>query len=288
MRRIINVWDDNNEGAINLLEFAEIVRDLQVFEQFDLDRSGFISAVELRSALGKLGVPLTHPETSTLLAKCTRSRLRESIGPWSCVPLPSVRPAQSVSAHRDSPACRLCLPTAVSVSCGADDDDKSGMIEFPEFRKLAEDLPSLVGREKGSFFQLHNADRAYVHAEDVRDNMMHADLDTTFKKESMTKRERQAHGGAAPTSVLGGNASCAGAGGGGGSFSVLGGGASFGAPPPTGTPSIFGGGTGLDGGGDNPFNSRMFAMPAQQPDRAVRLRGSAKPKLHESRSMLRD
>jgi Ca2+-binding EF-hand superfamily protein len=34
VRRIIKVWDDNGEGCINLLEFAEIVRDLQVFEQF--------------------------------------------------------------------------------------------------------------------------------------------------------------------------------------------------------------------------------------------------------------
>lgn len=30
MRRIIDVWDDHKEGAINLLEFSEIVRDLQV------------------------------------------------------------------------------------------------------------------------------------------------------------------------------------------------------------------------------------------------------------------
>ena len=35
VRRIIDVWDDNREGTISL-EFAEIVRDLQVFEQFDL------------------------------------------------------------------------------------------------------------------------------------------------------------------------------------------------------------------------------------------------------------
>ena len=35
VRRILDTWDDNREGAINLLEFSEIIRDLQVFEQFD-------------------------------------------------------------------------------------------------------------------------------------------------------------------------------------------------------------------------------------------------------------
>jgi hypothetical protein len=100
------VWDDNESGVINLLEFAEIIRDLQVcalptatpapeaspvaspgtrdpeicraatphntpqvFEQFDLDRSGSISVVELRNALAKLGVQLSHPATRGLLLK---------------------------------------------------------------------------------------------------------------------------------------------------------------------------------------------------------------------------
>jgi len=156
VRRIIHVWDDNESGVINLLEFAEIIRDLQVFEQFDLDRSGSISVVELRNALAKLGVQLSHPATRGLLLKY--------------------------------------------------DSDGSGLIEFPEFRALAEDLPSLVGREKGSFFQMHHAERAYVHAEDVRDNAIHADLDTTFKKASMNKSDPEAAAyvavGGRPASVL--------------------------------------------------------------------------------------
>ena len=90
------MWDDNGSGSINLLEFAEIVRDLQVFEQFDIDRSGHITVAELRAALGKLGVHMsvvTPGHTQDLLDKY--------------------------------------------------DDDKSGVIEFPEFRRLANDLPSL-------------------------------------------------------------------------------------------------------------------------------------------------
>ena len=76
------------------------------------------------------------------------------------------------------------------------------MIEFPEFRRLAEDLPSLVGRDKGSFFKMHSTDKAYVHADDVKDNMMNADLDTTFKKKSeQTFKNKNKGGGAQPTSA---------------------------------------------------------------------------------------
>ncbi len=235
VRQIIRTWDDNGTGNINLLEFAEIIRDLQVFEQFDVDRSGFISTAELRIALGKLGVHMSHPETQTLLDKY--------------------------------------------------DDDRSGTIEFSEFRRLAEDLPSLVGRSSDSFFRMHGEERAYVHAEDVLDESLHIDLDQSFVK-SMSKKKGGGGGssmgkrggsvlgaaaGAPPASVLGGG-------------SVLGG--SSGAPPPPPPPPPPEG---------NPFDSRMFSVSgtAAKRDsvrnvRATRLIHSEKPTLHMSRPMVRD
>ena len=149
VRRIIETWDDNEQGSINIIEFSEIVRDLQVFEQFDVDRSGFISTSELRNALSKLGVHLDHHKTGLLLAKY--------------------------------------------------DTDKSGTIEFPEFRKLADDLPNLIGRSKGSFFQMHHFDSAYVHAEDILDEGMH--LGETFGQSSSKKVRDPSRD--APSSVFG-------------------------------------------------------------------------------------
>jgi calmodulin len=182
VRQIIKAWDDNGNGTINLLEFAEIVRDLQVFEQFDLDRSGSITAAELRVALGKLGKNVSHHGAQDLLNQY--------------------------------------------------DLDSSGTIEFSEFRKLAEDLPSLVERKSDSFFREHGQERAYVHWEDVLDEDMHIDLDQSFVKgaKSMKKKSGQSVGAlkmqsgsvlgaasTAPTSVLGGASILSGA-------SVLGGG----------------------------------------------------------------
>ena len=147
VRRIIDTWDDNEQGSINIVEFSEIVRDLQVFEQFDVDRSGFISTAELRNALSKLGVD--HHKTGLLLAKY--------------------------------------------------DTDKSGAIEFPEFRKLADDLPNLIGRSEGSFFQMHHFDSAYVHAEDILDDGMQ--LGETFGQSSSKKVRDPSRD--APSSVFG-------------------------------------------------------------------------------------
>ena len=207
MRRIIDVWDDNREGTISLLEFAEIVRDLQVFEQFDLDRSGFISAAELRSALGKLGVQISHPETSALLAKY--------------------------------------------------DDDQSGMIEFPEFRRLAEDLRRLSVATRAPSLKCTALTRRTSALHDVKDNMMNADLDTTFKKKSeQTFKNKNKGAGAQPTSVLGGARIVP--------TSVLGGAQASSVLAPY-------------AGGSNPFEIR-----------GARLQNSVKPKLHESRSMIRD
>jgi Ca2+-binding EF-hand superfamily protein len=207
VRRILDAWDDNEQGSINLLEFSEIIRDLQVFEMFDVDHSGYISPAELRAALSKLGVHLTHPETAKLM---------ESY-----------------------------------------DDDQSGTIEFAEFRRLANDLPNLVGRERGSFYSMHGGHRAYVHKEDVNDEAMHVDLDQTFKSKSSKKKDGSKAGG----SVLGSA----------GPMSVLGGVAV--APNPAQE--------------SNPFDSRMTAILANAGARPVNLRGHAPP-LHQSRKMVRD
>ena len=105
----------------------------------------------------------------------------------------------------------------------------------------------------------------YVHADDVRDDSLQVDLDVTFKKQSMKK--------GIGASTDGGSGSM------GGAMSVLG---AVGAPPSQ-QASIF---VAADGGG-NPFDSRMFGQPVQ-PVRGARLIGSDKPKLHQSRSMIRD
>ena len=251
VRRIIDVWDDNNQGTINLLEFAEIIRDLQVFEQFDVDRSGFISTAELRSALGKLGVHMSHPQCQALLVKY--------------------------------------------------DTDQSGLIEFPEFRQLAEDLPNLVGRSKGSFFKLHHGDSAYVHAGDVLDEEMHFDLDQTFKRSSVKRSTKKQGTSGAAGSVLGSVASGSGA-----VLATAAAGPVYGAPPPSG--SILGseslgerGGVnpfdsrlGFGGGRSNAFDSRLSARASEHGAdslrgvRVARLQGSEKPTLHVSRNMVRD
>ena len=223
-----------SEGEINLLEFAEIIRDLQVFEQFDVDRSGFISTAELRVALGKLGAHMSHPQTATLLRKY--------------------------------------------------DTDNSGYIEFPEFRKLAEDLPSLVGRSNDSFFRMHHGESAYVHAEDVMDEELHVDLDQTFtKKQSM--RRRSADGSSSKKKASAGT------------HAVLGLAGSDPATPASVLSCAHAQSEFAGPAASNPFNSRLFSAPtitsarggdgAPGKIRAVRLVGSEKPSLQvPSRSRL--
>ena len=96
--RVLAAWDENGDGTIDLLEFAALVHDFQVFAQFDRDCSGAISAAELRQALRKLGVNLNALEAQQMLDRY--------------------------------------------------DDDKSGQIELNEFRRLAEDLPSLIAQRR--------------------------------------------------------------------------------------------------------------------------------------------
>jgi len=243
VRQIILTWDDNNTGQINLLEFAEIIRDLQVFEQFDVDRSGFISTAELRIALSKLGVQMSHPETQNLLDEY--------------------------------------------------DEDKSGTIEFSEFRRLAEDLPSIVGRERDSFFKMHRSESAYVHSEDVLDDELHIDLDQSFVKSMSKKGTRgsmnQRGGGGGGGSVLGSPAVLA------PQPSVLGGLGTAAAPLEWGgggggnafDSRLLGGG-GRGGGGGGSMVERQGKRDSVRDVRAVRLANSEKPTFHQSKSMLRD
>ena len=255
VHQIIKAWDDNGNGTINLLEFAEIIRDLQVFEQFDVDRSGFISAAELRLALGKLGKNVSHNVAQDLLRRY--------------------------------------------------DNDSSGTIEFSEFRQLANDLPSMVERSSDSFFREHGQERAYVHWEDVLDEDMHIDLDQSFVKsaKSMKKRSGQSVGasmkqpgsvlggaGAAPTSVLGGASVLRG-------VSVLGGGGVAGPEVSTVTRGAVAAALRTATPPSNAFDSRLFSarpgsLAKRDSLRDVRptrlLNSTAEPTLHISKKIIRD
>ena len=104
VEEILRAWDENADGHIDLLEFAALVRDLQIFHEFDRDGNGAISSAELRNALRRLGVNLDAREAQDMLEEY--------------------------------------------------DTDHSGHIELPEFRRLAEDLPSLVGRKTSAMLNL--------------------------------------------------------------------------------------------------------------------------------------
>ena len=132
MASILHAWDENSDGTIDLLEFSALVRDLQVFAQFDRDCSGAISAVELRAALRKLGGTQTTdppnrangmPRERIKCLGCTAALM----APWSlshgAADLTALQAQQMLDKY---------------------DDDKSGQIELSEFRRLAEDLPSLI------------------------------------------------------------------------------------------------------------------------------------------------
>ena len=256
VHQIIKAWDDNGNGTINLLEFAEIIRDLQVFEQFDVDRSGFISAAELRLALGKLGKNVSHNVAQDLLRRY--------------------------------------------------DNDSSGTIEFSEFRQLANDLPSMVERSSDSFFREHGQERAYVHWEDVLDEDMHIDLDQSFVKgaKSMKKRSGPSVGAlkmqsgsvlgaasTAPASVLGGASILSGA-------SVLGGGGVAG--PEVGSAvkrDAVAAALRTATSPSNAFDSRLFSarpgsLAKRDSLRDVRptrlLNSTAEPTLHISKKIIRD
>lgn len=132
VQQILHAWDANADGHVDLLEFSALVRDLQIFAQFDRDGNGAITAAELRAALRKLGVNLNAQEAEEMLDKY--------------------------------------------------DDDHSGLIELPEFRRLAEDLPSLVGRKASNLLN----------------------FDSFVKRDpSFEQREGKAKGGG-PSSVVGG------------------------------------------------------------------------------------
>ena len=137
---------------------------------------------------------------------------------------------------------------------------------------MAEDLPSLVGRNKDSFFQLHRANSAYVHAEDVMDDDMNVNLDQTFKAKSIkgrsqsSRRQRDSSSlkGPKPSSVLGGA----------GPSSVLGG------------VAIQPAASNVSFGGSNPFDSRL-GFGGMELVRPVACTGQQMGSLHESRSRCR-
>jgi len=70
---ILSAWDQDGNGQIDLLEFAALVHDFQVFAQFDKDCSGAISAAELRAALRKLGTDLNAQQAQELLDQCAHA-----------------------------------------------------------------------------------------------------------------------------------------------------------------------------------------------------------------------
>ena len=53
---ILRRYDADESGTIELCEFAVLVRDLQVYAEFDGDCNGAIDAQELYVAFGKLGL----------------------------------------------------------------------------------------------------------------------------------------------------------------------------------------------------------------------------------------
>ena len=66
---VLNAWDNDGNGTIDLLEFSSLVHDMQVFSSFDHDGSGSIDAKELKGALKKLGVDMNGLDANQLLDK---------------------------------------------------------------------------------------------------------------------------------------------------------------------------------------------------------------------------
>eukprot|EP00966_Prymnesium_polylepis_P266569 6158326-Prymnesium_polylepis.1 len=57
------------QGVIDLVEFSALVRSVQVFARYDLDRSGGIDVHELRPALRRLGLGVSAPQVTAILRR---------------------------------------------------------------------------------------------------------------------------------------------------------------------------------------------------------------------------
>ena len=68
-KEIVRNWDTDNNGVIDLVEFASLVRSVQVFSRYDLDHSGDIDVEELRPALRRLGLRFAAPQVTTILRR---------------------------------------------------------------------------------------------------------------------------------------------------------------------------------------------------------------------------
>ena len=66
---IVRNWDSDGNGVIDLVEFAALVRSVQVFSRYDLDHSGDIDVEELRPALRRLGLAVAAPQVKHILRK---------------------------------------------------------------------------------------------------------------------------------------------------------------------------------------------------------------------------
>lgn len=75
---MINMFDKTKSGRIDVVGFSALWRFLQqwksLFQQYDRDRSGSISSVELQQALSQMGYNLSPQFTQLLVSRyCTRS-----------------------------------------------------------------------------------------------------------------------------------------------------------------------------------------------------------------------
>lgn len=68
-RLILQAWDADNSGRLDLVEFASLVKSMQAFRKFDRDRSGTIEVSELRDALRMLGIRTGTDLADSLLAR---------------------------------------------------------------------------------------------------------------------------------------------------------------------------------------------------------------------------
>ena len=77
---ILRRYDADESGTIDLCEFAVLVRDLQLYAEFDGDCNGAIDAQELYEAFGKLGLKFSQEEVSKVMHAWDPSSVEERGG----------------------------------------------------------------------------------------------------------------------------------------------------------------------------------------------------------------